>query len=171
MWKEIGGGSQKYQKSIKIFAFLCIFLAVLFLVAGITGCFPCITNITGIATAFATIAGSILVFSTLEMQRKALNEERHKNEVERFDSRFYPILSSFRTDASNMNIAGDYISPKGIGVKSSYVGENAFVAARSMANSLKRCLNDRTFKEFDRDEFDAIIDNYYQIFEIGRAHV
>lgn len=165
MFKKEDDKSKMLHIIVKSFAIFCITLAVACLFAEVRQCFPCLTNKIEIATALATLAGSVLVFSTLEMQRKTLNEEKSKNEVERFDSRFYPILSNFRTDASDMNIAGDYISPKGIGVKSSYVGDNAFMAARSMTNSLKRCLNDSSFEEFDKDDFDAVIDNYYKIFE------
>lgn len=154
------------QVIIRFIASLFILGAVASIVMEVTGCISYSVNIIGIASTLATLAGAILVFSTLEMQRKSLAEEKHKNEVERFDSRFYPILSSFRTDASNMKIAGDYISPRGIGVKSSYEGDKAFIAARSMTNSLKRYLNDSSFKEFDKDEFDAVIDNYYNIFEV-----
>ena len=165
MWKEKDGGSPMLQMIIIIITLFSIIITVGLLVAEAKGWIACITNKTGIASVLATLVGSILIFSTLDMQRKALNVERNKNEVERFDSRLYPVLSSFRTDASNMKIAGDYISPRGIGVKSSYVGDNAFIAATSMTNSLKRCLNDSSFKEFDKDEFDTIIDNYYQILE------
>lgn len=165
MCKKKDGENPMSLRVIQIIAFLFIILTAGLLVAEITGGVSCVTHKIQIATVLATLTGSILVFSTLEMQRKALNAERSKNEVERFDSRFYPILSSFRTDASNMKIEGEFISPKGIGVKSSYVGDNAFIAVRSMTNSLKRCLNDSSFKEFDKEEFDTVIDNYYKIFE------
>lgn len=153
-------------KIIQIIAVLLIIVAIASIVVEVTGFISCSINFIGIASVLATLAGAILVFSTLEMQRVSLVDEKHKNEVERFESRFYPILSSFRTDASNLKIAGDYISPRGIGVKSSYDGDNAFIAARSMTNSLKRCLNDSSFKEFDKEGFDAVIDNYYKIFEV-----
>ena len=165
MWMEKDGGSPMLQRIIQIFACFIIILAMGLLVAEVRGWFACVENKIATAAVLASLVGSILVFSTLEMQRKALNVERYKNEIERFDSRFYPILSSFRTDASNMKIAGDYISPRGIGVKSSYIGDNGFIAVRSMTNSLKRCLNDKSFEEFDRDEFDSVIDNYYKMFE------
>ncbi|MBR4925990.1 MAG: hypothetical protein IKZ61_09595 [Prevotella sp.] len=133
--------------------------------AGVLGCIPCTFNYIGIASAFGTLAGAILVFSTLEMQRISLNEEKHKNEVERFDSRFYPILSSFRTDATDIDINGDCLSPKGIGTTVSYKGERAFVAARNMINGLNKCLGDKSFTEFDRDEFEYVLHNYSDILD------
>ena len=92
-----------------------------------------------------------MVFSTLEMQRKSLNEEKHKNEIERFDSRFYPILSSFRLDASNMEIKGEFISLKGKGAISYYKGERAFMAARNMINGINRFYAVCLLKRFDKD--------------------
>lgn len=72
--------------------------AILFIVAAIILCLLGITshcnNYTEIASVLATLVGGILVFSTLEMQRQSLNEEKKKNKISRFDSRFYPILSS-----------------------------------------------------------------------------
>lgn len=107
---------------------------------GITNNLPCWIDYIGSASALATLAGAILVFSTLEMQSWALNEEKNKNDVARFDSRFYPILSSFRTDAANMDIFGDYISPRGIGAKLSDKGEKAFAIAKSIAFECVMCL-------------------------------
>lgn len=85
---------------------------------------PCLHEQFGnTAITFATLAGAILVFSTLEIQRKALHEEKSKNDVSQFDSRFYPILSSFRKDAANLEIFGDYLSDNGIGVRKIYKGK------------------------------------------------
>ena len=151
--------------SIKVIAFLFVIIAVVSIIAGVFGYIPCTYNYIGIATAFGTLAGAILVFSTLEMQRKSLNEEKHNNEVERFNSRFYPILSSFRTDASNMEIIGDCLSLRGLGTTISYKGERAFIAARSMINGLDRCLGDKSFTEFDKEEFEATLHNYSDILD------
>lgn len=132
---------------IKGTAFLFIVIAVIVLIMGITNNLPCWIDYIGSASALATLAGAILVFSTLEMQSWALNEEKNKNDVARFDSRFYPILSSFRTDAANMDIFGDYISPRGIGAKLSDKGEKAFAIAKSitMAFSHQRILTNTRY--------------------------
>ena len=145
---------------IKGIAILFIIVAVVSIFAGIIGYLPCSIDYIGIASAMGTLAGSILVFSTLEMQRKSLNEEKHKNEVARFDSHFYPILSSFRTDASNMEITGDCLSIRGIGTTLSYKGERAFAVAKSLNNGLNRWFCDKSFTVFDHDEFEAVLKDY-----------
>lgn len=148
---------------IKKIAFLFIVAAVVFIFAGVFGYISSTINYVGIASALGTIAGAILVFSTLELQRKSLNEEKQRNEIERFNSRFYPIMSSFRTDASNMEIIGNYISKKGIGTTSTYRGERAFIAARSIITGLNRCLSDKSFTKFDMDEFEILLNNYSEM--------
>ena len=100
---------QRKQTRIVCIAIVFIVLSVLFVVISF---FIGESNNTSIlfvssSVTFATLAGSILVFSTLDLQRNILNEEIRKNEIERFNSRFYPILSSFRTDALNLEIIGD----------------------------------------------------------------
>ena len=101
-----------------------------------------------------------MVFSTLEMQQKSLYEEKRRNSIERFNSRFYPILSNLRTDASNMEIIADHLSSKGIGTISSYKGEKAFKVAKSMINGIKKYLGNHSFKEFDKDEYETILHDY-----------
>lgn len=118
------------------------------------------------AIAFATLAGAILVFSTLEIQRKALQEEKSKNDILGFDSRFYPILSSFRKDAEDFEILGDYLSHHGTGVRKSYKGENGFSAARSMTRGIKRYLEDKDFIKFDREDFDIDLEEFSKIFDV-----
>lgn len=149
-------------------ALFFVLLAVLFCVVETICHIDCNTtnfNYVGIASVLATLAGAMLVFSTLEIQRKTLEEEKMKFESSRFDSRFYQILSSFRTDASNMEIAGDHISPKGIGVRSTYIGELAFRAVTSMTKILMKCLNDESFNDFNKEDFDIVMKQYDQIFE------
>ena len=153
------------QTFIKVISFLFILLAVISIIIGVTDCLPCSTNYIGIASAFGTLAGAILVFSTLEMQRKSLNEEKYKNEIERFDSRFYPILSSFRSDASNMEIKGEFISAKGKGAILYYKGERAFMAARNMINGLNSFLCDISIKGFDKEELESVLHDYNEIAE------
>jgi len=63
-------------------------------------------------------------------------------------------------DASNMEIIGDYISPKGIGTTLFCKGERAFTAARSIINGLQKYLCDKSLKGFDKEEFDAVLHNY-----------
>ena len=152
-------------KFIKLIAILFIIVAVASIIAGVLGFIPYIYNYIGIASALGTLAGAILVFSTLEMQIKSLNEEKCKNEIERFDSRFYPILSSFRTDASKMEIIGDCLSPTGTGKTLTFKGEKAFTAAKSIINGLNKCLVDKYVMDFDKDEFDIALNNYSDILD------
>ena len=153
------------QVIIKFFAILFVLLSVTSIGIGITGCLPNPSNYLEIGSTLGTLAGAILVYSTLEMQRKSLNEEKHRNEIERFDSRFYPILSSFRTDASNMEIKGESLSPKDIGATQSYSckGETAFAAAQRIVMGLYRYLCDKSLKMFDKEEFDADVRNYFEM--------
>lgn len=115
-------------------------------------------KLIGISTTFATLAGAILVFSTLEVQRKSLEEEISKNECSRFDSKFYPILSSFRMDAANMEITYDYIAirgkKRGQGVRMSYNGDKAFFVARQIIYNLQKGIRDKSYRDFDSDELD-----------------
>lgn len=128
--------------------------------------YPCLRDVCGnAAITFATLTGAILVFSTLEIQRKALQEDKSKNDESRFDSHFYPILSSFRKDAADFEIIGDSLSDGGIGVRKSYKGENGFRAARSMARGVKEYVKDKDFVKFDRDDFDIDLDEFSKIFD------
>lgn len=132
------------QQVIKVLAILFIIIAIAFVAAEILYNSRCFFDCIAIASVFATLSGAILVFSTLEMQRRSLNEEKHRNETERFDSRFYPIISNFRTDASNIEITGDYISLNGIGSTASYKGEKAFAAATDIVSGLNTYLSNES---------------------------
>ena len=130
-----------YQITIwlKRFAYFFIVLAIICAAASLL--VKCIDNtLVGISTTFATLAGAILVFSTLELQNKALKEEISKNTYSRFDSRFYPILSSFRMDAANMENVVDKIRERGRGYGltdiSTYYGEMAFHNNRKLLEFL-----------------------------------
>ena len=128
--------------------------------------YPCLRDVCGnAAITFATLTGAILVFSTLEIQRKALQEDKSKNDESRFDSHFYPILSSFRKDAAEFEILGDYLSNDGLGVRKSYQGENGFRAARSMTRGVKKSLKDKDFIKFDGEDLDIELKEYSKIFE------
>ena len=93
---------KKYNHNlIVLFAILC----VLFAVASIILSFKCSNQsdiFTGVSVTFATLAGAILVFSTLNLQRKSLEEEKRKYETSRFDSKFHPLLSSFRMNGKRL---------------------------------------------------------------------
>ena len=110
----------------------------------------------GISTTLATLAGAILVFSTLQLQQKALQEEKRENESSRFDSRFYPILSSFRMDAANMEISREYISPKGRDLGRETIKpfhkDVAFFIARQIIETLLNGINDESLREYDSNE-------------------
>lgn len=141
--------------AIKIVATIFIVAALAFSVSSLY--YQCYTTVLiGISTTFATLAGAILVFSTLQLQQKALQEETRKNESSRFDSRFYPILSSFRMDATNMEIVRNYISPKGkdrgMDTSMSFNGDRAFFIARQIIETLQKGISDDTLREFDADE-------------------
>lgn len=128
---------------------------------------PCLhEQLENIAIAFATLAGAILVFSTLEIQRKALQEEKSKNDISQFDSRFYPILSSFRKDAADFEIVGDYLSDDGIGVRRSFKREKGYEAAKRMIRGIKKYLKDKDYIKFDREDFYIDLEEYSKIFEV-----
>ena len=78
-------------KHRSVYEYIAIGLALLSIVSLVLAfAHPCLHNQYGNATlAFATLAGAILVFSTLEIQRKALQEDKSKNDESRFDSHFY----------------------------------------------------------------------------------
>ena len=113
------------------------------------------TLLINISSVLATLVGAILVFSTLEIQSKSLYEEIRKNKISRYDSRFYPILSSFRMDAANMEIVRDYIIQKGndYGQENSlsYKGDTAFLRANEIIVTLKKCILDESLKEYDSE--------------------
>lgn len=154
-------------KHRSFYEYLAFATAILTLVAMVLAfVYPCLRDVCGnAAITFATLTGAILVFSTLEIQRKALQEDKSKNDESRFDSHFYPILSSFRKDAADFEIIGDSLSDGGIGVRKSYKGENGFRAARSMARGVKEYVKDKDFVKFDRDDFDIDLDEFSKIFD------
>lgn len=149
-WEYLAIGMASVSFVSIVFAFVC----------------PCLhEQLENTAIACATLAGAILVFSTLEVQRKALQEEKSKNDELRFDSHFYPILSSFRKDAEDFEILGDYLSQRGSGVRKSYKGENGFSAAKSMTRAIKKYLKDKDFIKFDREDFDIDLEEYSKILD------
>jgi hypothetical protein len=141
-----------------VFAVSCIVLAFI--------CKNSSTTFIGTSTSFATLAGAILVFSTLDMQRKALEEENSKNNYSRFDSRFYPILSSFRMDAANMENTLERIKEKGKGYGfpycSSFWGEKAFFINRKILETLYINIKKNTFEVYDAENIRIELD------EIGK---
>lgn len=139
---------------------MIIIISVLFIVVAIILCLVDLTsqcdNFVGIASVFATLAGAILIFSTLEMQRQSLLEEKKKNFISRFDSRFYPILSSFRSDAINVEVIRHYIAPKGkeIGMerKMPSNGDKAFYIANQILETLQKSIRENTFMGYDHED-------------------
>lgn len=125
------------------------------------------------ASVFATLAGAILVFSTLEIQSQALREEKNKNKTTRFDSRFYPILSSFRTDATNVEIIRKYIVKQGreIGKENqkSFTGDKAFFIAHQIIDTLRRSIMEKSFVPYNHEnilmELSRISDEVYVLDE------
>ncbi len=156
-------------------------LAVVFVIISISCivgafCFNCKNSqFIGASTTFATLAGAILVFSTLDIQRKALKEEIDKNELSRFDSRFYPILSSFRMDAANMENTLERIKEKGklcgIPFSSSFFGDKAFFINRKIFETLYDNIKKDSFEEYNAEDIrieldeidkkmDSLLDNW-----------
>lgn len=123
----------------------------------------------GISTTFATLAGAILVFSTLDVQRKVLDEEISKNYYSLFDSRFYPILSSFRMDAANMENVVNQIREKGNGYgqtySSSFYGDTAFYNNRKIAEMLYDNIRKDIFNHYDADDIRIELE------EIGKKEI
>lgn len=145
--------SHKIHVTINVIA---VFLIVTVIALCLTGIISHCNNYTEIASVLATLVGGVLVFSTLEMQRQSLNEEKNKNKISRFDSRFYPILSSFRSDATGVEIIRNYIAPKGkeIGMerKMSFNGDKAFYIANQIVETLQKSISEETFTDYDREE-------------------
>lgn len=144
-----------YNVAIKVVA--SIFIVAALALSIISLYYQCYTTtFIGISSIYATLAGAILVFSTLQLQQKALQEETIKNEASRFDSRFYPILSSFRMDAANMEIVRDYISPKGKnrgrGTNMPFNGDKAFFVAWQIIENLQKGISDETLQDYDENE-------------------
>lgn len=113
------------------------------------------------APTIATLAGAILVFSTLEIQSQSLEEEKSKNKITRFDSRFYPILSSFRNDAANVEVIRKYIVNKGIEIgqesQKSFLGDNAFSIAHQIIETAKRGIYEEPFLGYNHEDIQFVL--------------
>lgn len=149
-------------------AILCIALAIISIALAFI--YQCSSNLfIGISTTFATLAGAILVFSTLELQRKALEEEICKNECSRFDSKFFPILSNFRMDAANMESILDRIREKGKGYgfpyASSFYGDRAFFIYRKLLDFLYTNVRKDSYEEYNEENIRIEIDEFDKIEE------
>lgn len=143
----------KRPNIFRLTAVLFIVFALVFCLFDYIGyCKSCVKY----ASVFATLAGAILVFSTLEIQSQSLREEKSKNKITRFDSRFYPILSSFRTDAANVEIIRKYIVKKGreIGNESqmSFTGDKAFSIAHQIIDTLRRGIMEESFVPYNHED-------------------
>lgn len=149
-------------KTYQITAIIFISLSIILIILTCSGTVWCKKYID-VSLIFATLAGSILVFSTLEIQRKALKEEKAKNELSRFDSQFYPILSSFRKDAADMEIICGYISDTrnnvGNEIKRTYNGDRAFHVASSIIDKLLKSINEPSLPDYDPDQLKEFIDD------------
>lgn len=150
-------------KLFRIAAIIFIIISILLIILSCFGISKC-EKIFNVSMIFATLAGSILVFSTLEIQRKVLKEEKEKNELSRFDSQFYPILSSFRNDATEMEIVCEYISDTGknIGneIKSIYNGDRAFHVALKIIKKLVESIHEPSIPIYDPDELQTFIHDF-----------
>lgn len=131
-------------------------IAIVFIGAAIILCFASFPCYVKVASVFATLAGAVLVFSTLEMQRQSLEEEKRRNRNFRFDLRFYPILSSFRTDATKIEISRDYLVQRGVGLghekQITYIGEKAFYVGIDIIETLLKGIRDKSFVDYSQEE-------------------
>ncbi len=154
-------------KRSKIIAIIFIIFSIICIVFAFV-CKREASMFIGASTTLATLAGAILIFSTLDVQRKTLDEERSKNKYSRFDSRFYPILSNFRMDAANMEIIYDYIATKGKmcghGTRFTYNADKAFFVARQIISTLLKGIRIEPYSEFDADVLE------YELKEIKRKY-
>lgn len=138
-------------------AIVCMLIAIAFVILSfIIKCERLSDILAATSVTFATLVGAILVFSTLELQRKALEEEKRSHCSSLFDSKFHPLLSSFRMDAANMEIIADFLVQKGKdygkGTKNSYHAEMAFFIASKIVEALKEGIKDQSLKAFDSEE-------------------
>lgn len=147
----------EYFKNIAIafifLAILCIVISFLYIQCGFT------TWLIDVALVLATISGTLLVYSTLELQRKALNEEKTRHKLENFNAHFYPLLSSFRDDALKVEIIADVIGKNRRYEKKVCKGFQAFSWASAIVIRLKNGLKNAII-EFDPDMFSEEIKQY-----------
>ena len=166
-----------YHRSVIMFiAKACILTAIVFVILSFFTCGRLSDIFVDTSVTFATLAGAILVFSTLELQRKELEEEKRNNKTSRFDSKFHPLLSSLRMDATNMEIVADFLVQKGRDLgketKMTYQSEKSFFIASKIVEALKEGIKDKSLKAFDaeelgyelkdfRDKLDALDEEFY----------
>ena len=142
----------------KIYTLLAIIFGIIAIISAVLSFFICSieTVFISVSTTFATLAGAILVFSTLDVQHKALEVEIKKNELSRFDSRFYQVLSSFRMDAVNMESIIDCIKEKGKGYglpyTTSFFGDKAFYINRRVIETLYNLIRNDTYEAYNAED-------------------
>ena len=159
-----------------LFAIICILTAIVFVILSFFSCDRLSDVFVGTSVTFATLASAILVFSTLELQRKSLEEVKKNNKTSRFDSKFHQLLSSLRMDATNMEIVADFLVQNGKNLgretKMSYQRAKSFFIASKIVEALKEGIKDKSVKAFDaeelgyelkdfRDKLDILDEEYY----------
>ena len=107
------------------------------------------------AIVFATLSGAILVFATIRLQQQALEEEKQKNQRDRADAQFMPLLSSLRIDAGQIGFIFDTIGPQGKEIRYNSTGEIAFKHALQAFEHMFEHIRNYNFQGYDKEVFMA----------------
>lgn len=157
--KQLSFNPKHWAILFVIVAILCAVLSIMF------NCHA--LYIVSLASVFATLSEALLVFSTLNIQRNVLEEEITKNELSRFDSRFYNILSSFRMDAMSIEIIADFIGTKeknkGLESHQTFRGDGAFSIAKQIVEALNKGIMDESLREYDNEDLNIELHNIFMI--------
>lgn len=149
-----------FQKTSKID--ICIVLiAAIFMLISIAClvipfyCFCYLDWCIGVSMTFATLSGAILVFKTISLHNKSLEEEKRKNIIQRFDSQFFAILSQWRNDALQVKFTTKYLDKKLNGRINHLesIGENAFSIAKSTLNTIYNTISNKNAIIFDYEVY------------------
>lgn len=147
-------------KYLRNAALLCIALsAILCFSPFFDACKEFERAIIAISSTLATLAGAMLVYSTLELQRQAFEEEKKRNNSAQFASRFYPLLSNFRSDAASLIIRQQILTSKGkTNITDS--GEKAFRLARQILEALLKGIKANNLKDYNEEDYEIEANNF-----------
>lgn len=149
-----------FKKICKIDSFI-LFIAIIFIIVSIACLvipffyYWCLDWCLGVSVTFATLSGAVLVFKTISLQIKSLEEEKRKNIIQRFDSQFFAILSQWRNDALQVKLTTKYLDIKHNGRINHLeaMGENAFSIAKSTLNTIYNTISNKNAINFDYEVY------------------
>ena len=153
-----------------LFGILC-FLGFLFIMVAILALFVpwenprlCVEN-SDVAMVFATLAGAVLVFGTIWLQHKSLEEDRERNRYDKFNTQFMALFEPFRMNAGKFAFLVDRIGKQQLNEEKIITyGENAFGYALIAYRMMFRYLKGENFEPYEydvvRNEYETIVSNY-----------